>query len=199
MATATDNFNRSNENPLAGDWETITNALALTSNQVFAASAAQCVSAWKASANDFGDDQYSQATLDDLRNNDNAGVAVRCDTAGSGQGYIAKWSNGDGRIYVQKFTGGGSWSNLTSSIETFTGGDVLKLEATTNGSDCDLEVFVNDVSVITITDTSTALTGGQPGLCYEYSAINQTSIDDWEGGDIGGSSGSLTILRRRRF
>lgn len=53
-------------------------------------------------------------------------------------------------------------ADVTTS--TMTTGDLLTLSATTSGGNCILEVFVNGVSQGSRTDTSSPLTGGQPGM-----------------------------------
>ncbi len=189
MASASDDFNRSNENPLAGSWEvTLGSNLQISSNVVKGTSGV-CVVGWKASVNNFGDVQFSQVRILTPGSGDVAGPALQ---AASGQCYLVYYNEGDSRIYLEK-VGGPNEGPLTSSVETVVGGDIIKATLDAGGN---IAIYVNDVEVNTFEDP-TPLTGGQPGMIYDLQNSNATSLDDWAGGDgtgPGGGGGNANLL-----
>lgn len=76
------------------------------------------------------------------------------------------------------WAGGGSGSWLKSADHT------LKLEVTGNAS-AYIEAWVDDVSSKTMTDATSPITGGYPGIYIESvsaAAVELTRIDDWTDG-----------------
>jgi hypothetical protein len=196
MTTVSDNFNRADENPIAGNWETLTaNGLRLLTNQLQAtASGAECLSGYRASATAFLANHSSAAAIVSPVNDDNAGVGVRCASTGGGRGYIARFLNGDGRIYLNKMTAGALGATLIAPVVTWSSGDVLLLSAVTSGANCDLEVFQNGVSRGTYTDSSSPYTSGQPAVYYRFDNANGTKIDDWQGVDAASASTKRRLM-----
>ncbi|MFC4307493.1 hypothetical protein ACFPN2_00225 [Steroidobacter flavus] len=181
-AVQVDNFNRANATPLGGNWETITaNGLNLASNQV-TGSTGLAVSGWKAASFAFAADQSSEVKVLVPGDYDDAGIGVRLSSTGGGQGYVAQYRAGDGRVYVSRLTAG-ALTTLIAPVVSWTSGDVLKLTVTGTM----LEVFRNGVSIGSTTDSTHA--SGQPGLVYQLDNLNVTRLDDWQGQD--GSSGSV--------
>lgn len=174
---ATDNFNRADAITLGANWTFAFRASGseefyVASNQASAIWPVGTASYWSADA--FNADHYSQAKPTGTRN---SGPAVR---VSSGQAYIL--TQIDKRLY--KITGSSSYTLLTS-WGTETAGDVLKLEAA--GSD--LTVYRNGSSVATASDS--ALTTGAAGI-WAW----DTTIDDWEGGNLGGGGGARVVFAR---
>ncbi len=88
-SVATDNFNRANENPLAGNWSTLTGmaGFKIVSNVVGPINDGQSFTRWN--ANSFNNDQYSSFKLGTLSTTfSSIGPAVRCSTS-AGTAYMA--------------------------------------------------------------------------------------------------------------
>lgn len=185
MTTQSDSFTRANEDPLAGNWETlVNNGFYLSSNAVYGKdSSVWDVSGWKASVNDFNDDQFSQAAIVVPGGGDLAGVAVRFLSTAGGRGYFAYWDPGNGRVYLYKMVAGAA-TQLANTVTTWASADVLRLESIQNGGNVDLKYYKNGAQLgSTYTDSSSPLTGGQPGIVYYYQDIRSIAVDDWQGGD----------------
>lgn len=186
MAHASDDFNRANENPLAGNWETLYGANAqISSSAVIVAGGYGGIGAvgWKASTNDFGDDQYSQIKISTANAGDYNGVILRGVSTGGGQGYTVEVRSEVGDVRIRAISGGGP-DTLSTISATFASGDILRAYAAANGANVDIAVFKNGVQVgSTYTDTFYKFTGGQPGFWYSFQNTNGTITDDWYGGD----------------
>jgi len=169
-----DNFNRADANPLDGNWTTAPGCgdLQIVSDTVQAAfdNVYNCAY-W--SADPFTNDQYSQVTfpaLDDLK-----GPVVRIQTLSGGRNfYYAKIENPTTMSIKIMLNG------ADAILDSFTGlvltpGDTIGLSATGDS----LELFVNDVSVGTVTDST--FSSGAPGI-WIFRVDNP--LDDWEGGSF---------------
>lgn len=194
MASASDDFNRANENPLAGNWETVIAGLQLASNVGKAASAAACAAAYKASVTAFSGDHYSEFVIGNATAFDYPGAGLRCNTTGGGNGYFAVVETDSNRIQWRKLVLG-VFSNIGSTIAyTDANGDTIRASVTTNGVSADLRVYVNGVQQgATLNDAVGVLTGGQPGLYYEFGNSNGTTIDNFAAADLG-SGGNVNLL-----
>lgn len=193
MATASDDFNRTDEEPIAGNWETLDGTgLRISTNQCDCGdfSGNPNASGWKASTNDFGDNQFSQATISGMVNFDNAGLIVRGVATGGGSYYGVFYRLNATQAAIFKVAAG-VYSELTTIAGAIAAGSVLRIEAETSGANCLLRVYDDGVQIgSTYTDSSSPLTGGQPGMFYEAGNSGATKLDDWSGGDLGGGGGS---------
>ncbi len=173
---ASDNFNRADQNPIAGNWTNVTSdAMALASNVVWpGAGSNYAVAYWNADT--FGNDQLSQATLGGASiSSTYGGPACRIQS-----GALTAYFFGDILgVYQLIYIAAGSSTVLATGSGTPTAGDVLKLEMSGTG----LTGKVNGVSNATATDS--ALASGQAGL-FGYGAIGNVTLDDWSGDNIGG-------------
>lgn len=184
VPTTSDNFQRANQNPLAGNWLTwgSGNALKLASNAV---SASVTTSSWGGSywnTNSFGDDHYSEITIGATSA---AGVlrgpAVRMSSNGSAtNGYVAQLS-GTGNVSIQKIVAGTATTLGIAQAISFTTGDVIRLSVSKNL----LTMTQNGTVLIAIYD-STFITGGTPGMAFNQAthAIDAT-FTNWKGGIVG--------------
>jgi hypothetical protein len=170
---ASDNFNRANENPLAGNWTTApgASAMQLFSNQVTGSTGANCTSFWNADT--FGNDQYSQVTPVD-NTNFGAGLAVRVRTTTQYDCYIL-FLNASGSVQIYKIIAG-SVTLLSSPNFAYAAGDVIKLEAVGTT----LTAYKNGVAQANPA-TDSALTAGAAGL---FANNFNLFLDDWEGGNV---------------
>ncbi len=173
-AQVSDDFNRADVNPLAGNWTTCpgVNGLKIVSNQVLPTTIGALNGAYW-SANTFSNDQYSQATFVSGLNFD-SGLSVRQSASASTYYFIGvsgtSWQFGK-RI-------AGTWSYLgTAQTRTTANGTIVRLEV----SGTTLKAYFNGVQdAYTFTDSSIA--SGYPGIgTYSTGLI----LDDWSGGDIG--------------
>ena len=152
----------------------------------------------KSSVCDFADDQYAEIDLHDCAaiDNDYVGVVVRAvdggnpltssdyyfcvyaywDDASLSYFYIGQVDNDTHTYFTQAATYAGQISD----------GDVLRLEVTTNGSDADLVCKLNGSTLTngSQTDSTSAFTGGQPGVTYYRGNISATAGDDFSAGDL---------------
>jgi hypothetical protein len=167
-----DNANRANENPLAGNWTTITgvNALAINSTQFSRPAAGVGAVRW----NPFTptDDQFSQIYASILGTNADWGVICRSD--GSDQNYYFGWAFGPGES-IQKFVAGTETQVAAITTTNLAVGQILRLEC--EGST--LRWVKNGIVQGSGTDTS--LIGGSVGFTI---TPTNTRLRGWRGGDI---------------
>ena len=172
---ATDNFNRTNANPIGGNWTTVpgANAMQITSNAAAGTSDPSCAY-WNADS--FAGDHYAQIVTP--VNTDPGfwiGPAVRCSASQLDCYFLLiKGSANNARIY--KFVNG-SATLLASLDYAFSGGDTHRLEVVGTL----LTVYLNGVSKGTANDS--ALSGGAAGIVANGTT---PTLDDWEGGNVGG-------------
>lgn len=131
-------------------------------------------------ADSFSADQYSQCTIAVAGDND-SGVAVRCGASGL-NGY--SWSANFNNSYLAKYVSG-TWTQLGSNGAAVVNGDTLRLEVSSttltpkkNGS------TLNPPGP----QTDNSHGSGEAGI-YGYVGTNaESTIDNWEGGNIGGAA-----------
>ena len=144
---------------------------------------------WKTTADTFADDQESEAYLDDISSSESyayLGVMVRGNNSGGTAGYMAFAHKTDNRDIYKHVAG--SETRLTSSSNTWTAGVTYRLKVVGN----DLELFIDDVSDETVTDTS--VSSGQPGMCAYDADNDEVFLDNFAAtDDFGGGSLSIPI------
>jgi len=157
----TDDFNRANESPIAGNWETNIgsfNGASLISNRIIG-TGGNWLARVATSAATFPADQSASTVL--LAGNEGfVGAVVRIQSDGSC--YAASYlGGGSARIY--KFVGTSATTPFSDYTATFSSGDVLKISATGSGS-VTLTLYQNGSSLGTRTDSSSPYNSGQPGI-----------------------------------
>lgn len=187
MATASDNFVRSDNADLGADWTPQTaNALNLGTNAARANAAGDPAGEYNNTITPSAT-QFSEVTLTaDIDNTlaNGLGPAVYMATSADTSYWVAINTNASGRFQLFR-RNAGSQSGVLAS---YTGaapanGDVVRLEAAPAGSDTDLRVLVNDVERITFTDTSgSKLTSGRVGLFGVITNV-VARVAPWSGGD----------------
>lgn len=178
----TDNFNRTNENPLVGDWTTPTGGdsqdMELLSNEVRPDTpSTEACAYWNVDT--FDTDHFSEVII---TARDNAagfgpGPTVRMETTNL-TGYFAAANSVD-EISVYRYTG-----TLLTFVEMASGGtcgntDLLRLEV----SGDDLDALVNGTSQVTVTNTNNQ-TQTRVGIQSFSTPVTAGVLDDWQGGDL---------------
>jgi hypothetical protein len=180
MVAYTDNFNRADETPLAGDYEGLNGVLNLVGNDVNAGTLSVVNSSRvKESVRNFDDDQYAQVTLTSVGSFDEAGPHVRMQS--DGDGYAGVVENQNVRYKIVRIDANAFTTLQNSTGVTPAANDDVYLEI--SGSSLDLQI--NGTSRATTTDST--YTGGNPGFSYLYNNDGvSTIIDDFEADDLGG-------------
>lgn len=192
MASVTDNFNRANESPIAGNWETILNGLRLDANSVDAVTASvHSISAWRAAINTFAADQRVDFTYTALSSFDMAGPAVRCTVGTGGNAYFfrADGQAGNNDNGLKKLVNG-VFTNLAVYTTAVAVNDVIRVEAIGTT----IKVYRNGTEIISVTDTS--LASGQPGGYYFFDNTNTTALDDFVATDELSATAGQPYIKR---
>jgi len=184
-----DAFTRANETPLASPWLDADTSSANTEFNLASNSATpELIShdaAMYKSGITWASNQYAQVK-----------ITVTGTTAGSGPGVIVRAGSGAPnwsyyRIAICKNaticdigkSTVGTYSNLGTRTGTWVDGDTLRVEAT-GTTTVTIKVFQNGVQLgADITDSSSALQAGVPGLFYS-SSVTSCTLDDYSAGSI---------------
>jgi hypothetical protein len=191
-----DDFNRADsvvddDYAIGNDWEkneSDLGALRIVSNELYAGigeDPGTSAHGFAYRPETIGNDQISELTFRAMSGAPGSGPAVRLDSGGGFldcTGYAATYRPVSGGIFLKKYFG----TNLTSSlgttldsyVTTLVDGDRVRIRA----RGATITVYVNDVSVIEVTDV--AITGGRVGALTNSSSGN-IDWDDWRGGDAG--------------
>lgn len=186
MATQTDNFERIDSADLGTNWDPNTSTWRITANQAQVANAgADAVETWN--ANTFNNDQFSEATLSvftGVGTNDQSGV-----------GFGVRWAAGVTKtgywlICNEHATLGATVARFDAGAYTFLAqrdadwvqGDLARLEI----SGQNLAVRKNGTQVGSAISDPGGLASGRVALTYSSTADITPSLDNWQGGDLGG-------------
>ena len=167
--TYTDNFNRANETPLAGNWTCQPAAgVNLSTNHLTGATDI----AWQGAfwnANSFNNDQWSQGTVGTIYHLQ--GVTVRASASTNSFYMFGSYSSTHYRLY--KVTAGTA-VQLGSDYGAPVANDVIKLSVTGTV----LTPYINGTPQSTVSDATFA-SGSAGVMLFDTSA----NLDDWSGGD----------------
>lgn len=172
---ASDNFNRSNQAPIAGNWTSTT--MNLTSNHVVPASLGADGAAYY-SGTTWPNDQYSKAKLSVTGTagaTHGVGLLVRRSTSATTHYRLVVDHASTGNVTLSKAIAGTA-TTLVTLTQSWSDGDVweLRVMGTT------LQIRRNDVQVgADVIDSSIA--SGRAGVAYAATE-SAASVDDWEGG-----------------
>lgn len=195
MALITDNFDRANETPLAGNWSTVTgnSAFNLASNSITPSDLANNCAA-RYSAITWGNDQSSKAAITGTGSSalEGPGLAVRC-ASGANTMYvlIVGDSGTSNAIVIGRFIAG-AFTSLAATTRTWAGGDTWEYTVHGPASAALLSAYHNGTLVQSFTDNS-SIGSGSPGVFYS-SISDAATINDWTGTD-----GVVPIADYRRF
>lgn len=183
MASASDNFNRANEDPLSGggNWAAFATQARprIVSNQVVSNGAADCYTRYTGIS--WTADQASEFKLTSSLGalNDRAGVLCRAAAGSSLHGYTFYVQRDAGptyNIFLHKWVGGVSTGIATASYGgTPASGDILRLEVMGTS----LVGKINGSTRISATDGAVTA-ADSPGF---FVGVN-LAVDDWAGEDI---------------
>jgi peptidoglycan/xylan/chitin deacetylase (PgdA/CDA1 family) len=180
-AAYTDDFNRSNESPLKGNWTAWDfglGSLELYNNQLRSTDA-NPYNVWaRRTSEPYSSNHYSQIKLTSIPSREVGGPAVRVQLNGSTiNGYIFTVGNSTTAAIWVRYGTSGTWQQVgTNFTGTFASGDVYKLAINGNV----LTAYRNGVSLGTRTDGNNRVpSGGAPGV----SVVNPGTWDDWQGGN----------------
>lgn len=184
---ATDNFNRANENPLAGNWTTGPGEgnMRLVGNLAanFGDDGIDCAAYY--SAITWPNDQYSKAKLATTGTAGSAAgpmLTVRQSNSADTHYRLAVDHAGTNNVDLRRRVAG-TTTPIATFTQAWTDGDTweLRVQGTT------LSVWLNGVQVGT-NQTDANIASGYAGIAYSSLDANAT-IDDWEGGDFAGGGG----------
>lgn len=176
---ASDDFNRANEVPLAGNWTPFSGAPILSSNHIEDANPGDGIDAsayynavvWPA-------DQWSQITALSLGNN-SVGPQARVNvplapTTGS---LYFMYGNGATLILAKFVNGTNNYTEINTTTYTLTAGDVMLIYAIGTS----IQGFINGTLKVQATDASIA--SGFAGIsCLDLGGGTSGQIDNWSGG-----------------
>lgn len=196
MASETDNFNRADAGDLGANWTVISGE---TEHGINGGAADEVNTFQNGSLRTnvtFANDQLSEADFPTLSDFISA-VVVRGSTAARtyyAAGREANDFNSDQRIWKVI---AGSTTSLETASTAISATDKVKLEASGTG----LEMFVNDSSVFSTTDSDIA--SGDPGIgSLSDPNINIGRFDNWTGADLVAGGISIPVVyhhRQRNF
>jgi chitodextrinase len=178
---ASDNFNRA-DGGLGVNWVKPVPAseqtLVIVNNQVTPdIEDAHCYAYW--TRDTFTQDQYSQVLISNVGPWN--GVIARAQPI-IDRFYLALvFGANDYRIYLRK--DGLYYSLSTGNTETWLAGDIVGLEAA-GLNPVQLTLLRNGNPVLTYTDATENLVGGNPGIGIYSPSGDHLAIDDWEGGNL---------------
>lgn len=195
MTTRTDDFNRADENPLAGNWSGPTTSLyKIVSNQLVGQNSGDDDNYQYWNADVFPDDQFSQIQLVTYAG-PSPGVTVR--GSGATRNYYAYQTYAGPTSEIFKYVSGG-YTVLVQASVAWNVGEYVKLVAEGTTLTCYLDAN-NPPATQILQVTDTTFTGGVPGI-YNYFG-NANVLDNWSGGDLvsaGTSVFTVTLRHRRR-
>jgi hypothetical protein len=184
VATASDNFNRANETPIAGNWTNFQGTFNLATNAATPASPASADAGTKWNANTFGADQFSQADLTVSGANgadQGLGLVLRTDGAASPTQYrIVADHNATLNISIAR-QNAGVFAGLKQVTQAWTDGDTWRVEI----KGFIISVYRNGGLVTTFDDSASGskIASGQVGIGFSSSETS-ASLDNWSGGDL---------------
>ena len=180
---ATDDFNRANETPMAGNWTQIeAHEWNLTSNVATPAFVSlDTASYWNATT--FPNDQYSQAKITVTGTGGGGaglGLGVRMSgTVGNATYYRLVIDHASSNNIELSRIVGGAFTQLWLRTQAFTNGDTLRLEV----SGSTLTAKLNGTAIGTTYTDASPIASGRAGIAFSSSETAAT-LDDWEGGDL---------------
>lgn len=188
MTLVIDNFNRTNQAPLASGWTVGTGtgeaAFNLTGNVVVPFTLGSDASAWYSGAT-WGNDQNSKAKLTVAGTGGNgAGVGLLLRHVATAATRTYYWFVADhaatNNCAITRFIAGTA-TRLLTFTQAFTDGAEWEFRAVGPATATVLTVFLGGVQVGQVTDNS-SLAAGAPGLAFS-SPETSASVDDWTGSD----------------
>ena len=194
---ASDDFNRADENPLAGNWVTATgnNALRIVSNACTSAiDGTNDMALYTASV--FPGNQWAQAKLnvtsiDGVRRG--PGLCLRY-AIGANTGYRFSTDHASSNNVDISRVLAGVRTTVVAFTQAWTNGSTFKFAVDGQATAARLRIWLDGSLIQEVTDSS-SIASGYPGLFFgDNVSVSSWSADDWSAGDLVQS----TYVTRRR-
>lgn len=201
MAATTDNFNRANETPVAGNWDSGPGSwdnVNLNTNACRLATAGtNGAASYKTTARTFNSDHYSQIALKTFNwaaSFGEMGPVTRMQGTGANAGdcyWFEAMDNPDFKLFrVDDASGSLTFNQLGATITTPDPAQTNTLKLESSGSS---HTMYQNGSSLRAADTDATYTGGQPGFAVRAPSTPASfEVDDWEADDLGGGGGRTT-------
>ena len=190
MTTASDDFNRANESPVASPWTTMLGGGAILSSNVLTSESA--VDRRSFYSGTWGNDQEASAVVGGLSSGDQyACLIVRANATSGGNAFEIQTDgvSGSGHTSFGKWTNG-AFSELGAIATTVANGDTLRLTVSGSSGSIVLTAYKNGGQVGQLTG-QTGNNSGNPGA----GAFGQlATVDTWSATD-NASGSSISVLR----
>jgi len=190
MTTASDNFNRANETPLASPWTTTTgfSQMNLVSNAAEGSSSADSIAVYNSLT--WGPNQTVSVVVGNLSTNNNySGAGARWDTSGNGFFVWTDGTGGAGHCGISS-SAGGSETVLANSSTTFANGDTIGIDISGTSPNITINLQKNGTTVTTVSSVS-GNNNGQPAM-YAYNNIGPNN-DNFNATDNSGASATYPV------
>lgn len=183
----TDSFNRSDANPIDGNWATMTGlgAIRLVSNAIRTGSGGNTDSAARRTDGTFPDDQYAQVVLSADTSPD-AGPAVRCSS--SAETMYFGIGNDAGNTKIWRVVAGAFTQLASVGAPAWALNDVFRIEVAGTGALTVVRTLRNGSQIALFADVAGGINSGNPGVFMFEGAV---IFDDFECTDFT-PSGSAT-------
>ena len=196
---ASDDFNRSDENPITGNWTDMSASgnVTITGNQFSGTGNFGLMARWNADAPN--PDQYSQI---DVIDTDTGYVGPACRLSSvEDTGYIISAGDVDDTIYVSRLNAG-VLTELTNMSQDFSGSPrTLRVECFGTGATVGIRILVDGTQVGSVYFDSSAgrILSGGIGIS---SLGTESRGDNWQGGNLippTASPTSITVYMRQGY
>jgi hypothetical protein len=177
MTTASDDFNRANETPIAAPWAAIVGGGAnLTSNALASTAGTEKLSYYNSGT--WGNNQEAEGVVGNLSESNNyAELLVRSGASGNGYSVYTDGVSGAGHTEIARYDGG-TPTVLQSIATTFANGDTLKIGVVGTT----ITMYKNGAAQ-TPTATDATYASGNPGAGgFGAATIDNFSATDGAGG-----------------
>ena len=190
MATVSDNFDRTDENPLGAPWVSPNSQPCQIVSNKARGTGAGISNVAEYDASGLGNDQWAQGTVT-ISNSGIVWVMVR--RSGTGwTGYTFRGNTTVSRLHYYADSAGTVLADNGPGLVT---GDVIYVEAVGTAITGKINGAVALGPV-----THATLTGGDPGfVCFGSPGVVDAQIDDWSASDEFGAGGGAAARRRREF
>lgn len=180
MTTASDDFNRANETPLASPWTNwLSTGANLVSNAATGVSAASRASFYNSGT--WSDDQECSGIVGNLGSGVRySSVGVRCAATSGGRGYMCYTDGVAGASHtdIVRLTNG--TETIIKSVATaFANGDRIGIRAVGTS----ISMWKNGTQIDSVNDST--YTSGYPGINF----YGLATMDDWQAADVGTGTG----------
>lgn len=187
MTTYSDNFTGATAAPPSADWELIwgTGPIQRDSGTANGGTTLESVTCITTAAASFGPKQTVGIDVLTPSNFDWGGPAVRMSTTGGGQGYYVAYQSQYGAVGVVKVLAGTA-TGIGDTTLSWASGDRLEIEVDTVTGNAVIKVFKIPIAtgirtqvIADITDSTSPILTGQPGLYYGWGDIRGTKLDNF--------------------